>query len=42
MIKVAIVDDSDSYLSMIIEILLKYGFVKEEIYYFDSATKCLS
>lgn len=30
MIKVAIVDDSDSYLSMIIEILLKYGFVKEE------------
>lgn len=37
MIKVAIVDDSDSYLSMIIEILLKYGFVKEEIYYFDSS-----
>lgn len=42
MIKVAIVDDSDSYLSMIIEILLKYGFVKEEIYYFDSSKKCLS
>jgi len=42
MIKVAIVDDSDSSLSMIIEILLKYGFVKEEIYYFDSSKKCLS
>ena len=42
MIKVAIIDDSDSYLSMLIEILLKYGFVKEEIYYFDSSTKCLS
>ena len=37
MIKVAIVDDSDSSLSMIIEILLKYGFVKEEIYYFDTS-----
>ena len=30
MIKVAIVDDSDSYLSMIIEILLKYGLLKKK------------
>lgn len=42
MIKVAIVDDNDSYLSRIIKILLKYDFFKEEIYYFDSSKKCLS